>query len=338
MNQSDAAELFEQLISNDPLKASDVGADGGICEHWMPFLNSMQVDAFEPNEKECAYRAGMSPPRITWFPIGLAKTSGEHTLYVPNRTSGASLYPPNPYFMERFGCSAYWGEVKQFKIKCSSYQDFLSERKKTAPNLIKLDVQGAELDILSSFTDDQLNEVICVETEVEFYEIYQGQPLFCDVHAFMVSKGFELMDLRTARVHNSKGDVEDFYLKNELNTSRATPHISAQLVGGDALYFRNTRGNDLFRSKNFLIKSVICACIYHYYDLALWLIDQPQALKLFSNEEMSQLKTAIKKSAPKPRLRDRNDFIGRLIRKLRKKLRISDDMSIYWMKREWPNL
>ncbi len=330
--------ILRKFLASENVLAADVGADGGICEHWFPYLELMKVDAFEPNEKECERQSKISRPEIQWHPIGLAKKTGPCTLYVPMRTTGASIYPPNPVFVDKFGSSDYWGNVRQVEIQCSSYADFLQKQKKGAPNLIKLDTQGSELDILSSMTDEQLNDVICVETEVEFHEIYKGQPMFSDVHAFMLSKGFELLDLRTARSYYCKDGVENYFIRRHLNTARATAHLGAELVGGDALYFRSSSNGNLFRSKTFLTKALICACTYQFFDLAFWLLDRATAQGLFTADESAAMIEAIKSVAPRPRLRERDDRIGNLVRRVRRKLRMNDDMTIYWMKRGWPNL
>jgi len=41
-----------------------------------------------------------------------------------------------------------------------------------------------------------LNNVVGIEVEVEFSELYEKQPLFNDVDNFIRDKGFELFDLR----------------------------------------------------------------------------------------------------------------------------------------------
>ena len=332
-------EFFDSILKNDRLSAADVGADGGVCSHWLPFLPLMVVDAFDPNEKECEIQSKISPPQIAWNPIGLARKSGTHTLYVPKRTTGASLYPPNPEFLDRFDNDAYWDQVRSVQIECSSYADFLKLKRKKAPNLIKLDTQGSELDILSTFTDEQWKDVICVETEIEFFEIYKGQPLFKDVHEFMVSKGFELLDLRTARGNFSHKGIPNYFLKSHLNTFKPTNALSAQLVAGDALYFKKISGEEVFSSKEFFAKAIICAHMYQYFDLSLWLIERAKRTGFLTEEEANQYFNFTLMIAPKPRLKDRNDFFGKLTRKIRSKLGLSDSMDVYWMKgREWPNL
>jgi hypothetical protein len=216
-----------------------------------------------------------------------------------------------------------------------SFKDFLEKNSKNPPQLIKLDTQGSELDILSSLSPAQLEEVLCVETEVEFQDIYQGQPLFGDLHTYMTANGFDLLDLRTARSNISKNGVPNFYLKNKMNTFRPNPRCSAFLVAGDALYFK-TKG--AMKNKQSLVKGLLCALIYRYYDLAFWLLDRALDTGLLNTHEFQQLALAVQANIPGARLRDRNDLIGWISRKLRKTLGISDRMTVFWMEREWPNL
>ncbi len=295
----------------------------------------MSIDAFEPNRNECERQAKSAPAWIHWHPVGLAKTTGTHTLHVPKRTTGASLYPPNPDFLERFGNTDYWGEIREVPVECYSFKEFLDRNSKSPPQLIKLDTQGSELDILSSLSQDQLGEVLCVETEVEFQSIYKGQPLFGDLHAFMTENGFDLLDLRTARCNLSKSGVPNFYLKRNMNTFRPNPRNSSFLVAGDALYFKTSGA---LKNKPNLVKGIICAMIYRYYDLAFWLLDCALHHGLITKNESDRLNLAVKANIPSPRLRDRNDLIGWVSRTLRKSLGISDRMTVFWMEREWPNL
>jgi hypothetical protein len=60
---------------------------------------------------------------------------------------------------------------------------------------MKVDVQGAELDVLRG-AERSLESARVIETEVEFQELYRGQPLFTDVDRFLRERGFGLWRLR----------------------------------------------------------------------------------------------------------------------------------------------
>ncbi len=57
-------------------------------------------------------------------------------------------------------------------------------------DLIKIDVQGAELMVFENATRILPNTLV-IQTEVEFVELYKNQPLFADVDRFLRSQGFQ---------------------------------------------------------------------------------------------------------------------------------------------------
>ena len=56
-------------------------------------------------------------------------------------------------------------------------------------DLIKIDIQGAELMALQNGTET-VREALVIESEVEFVPLYEGQALFCDLQAFLREQGF----------------------------------------------------------------------------------------------------------------------------------------------------
>lgn len=333
----DAIEKLKIKLGGAVIRAVDIGADGGICEHWMPFLGLMTVDAFEPNKEACEMQRKKSSKRISWHAYGLAKNSGTHILYVPKRTTGASLYKPNIKIQEKFGDTNYWGEIKEVSISCLSFNNFLGENAKESPDLIKLDTQGTELDILKGLTLRQFDSVLAVEVEVEFLEFYIGQPLFFDVNKFMEENGFELIDLRTARSYYSKNNQAEYYLSNYLGTNGRVSNMGSHLVSGDALYFRKLSSLNVDSKQEKLLKLATIAIIYRYYDYALYVLDTALDEALISQSDFNQYLKIITAIAPKPKFYNRPDLIGKILRYALAKLGFTNEIRIGWMKREWPN-
>ncbi len=58
---------------------------------------------------------------------------------------------------------------------------------------MKLDLQGAELDALKG-SKNVLKQLLGLEVEVEFQEIYQKQPLYGDINKFLINKKFYFND------------------------------------------------------------------------------------------------------------------------------------------------
>lgn len=57
------------------------------------------------------------------------------------------------------------------------------------PDFLSLDTQGSELEILQG-SPSALQNTVCIVTEVEFMPLYEKQPLFGDISAFLSSQGF----------------------------------------------------------------------------------------------------------------------------------------------------
>jgi FkbM family methyltransferase len=314
----------------------DVGARGGVPEEWVEFLRLLAVDALEPDKENCARQKASSPSQVSWYPCGLARTTGTHDLYVLNRASGSSLYPPNEDVLPRFSPTWYSGLRTVQPIECYALADFLEHFERPTPELIKLDTQGSELDILSSLGTERWADVQCVVTEVEFRELYRGQPLFPEVDAFLREQGFDLVDLRTHRTYLAKGDRSRYYLETYLNLAQGRPDLSGQLVAGDALYFR--RVDEPPAEHDVLVRRLLVYCIYHYFDLALELLERGRDAGVLDQSTFKTLVGEVCALAPRPALWQRSDRVGEAVRRLFKRFGL--DVTTYkafWTRRAWPD-
>jgi hypothetical protein len=132
-------------------------------------------------------------------------------------------------------------------------------------DFLKLDVQGSELDILKGATDLLKHSLLGAKIEVEFVELYKGQPLFPDIHRFMTDSGFELIDIE--RAFRKRKEYQRFLGKG-------------QLVFGNALYFRKLdsffemidRGKLSEPAEIKIIKLILIAVIYGMHDYAVSLL------------------------------------------------------------------
>jgi FkbM family methyltransferase len=329
---------LREEMKNHRLQAADVGAQGGIVEHWLPFLEYLEVDAFEPDPTDYLKQKSKAPANIHWHPYALARESGERDLYVLNRSSGSSLYPPNNDVLGAFTVDSYCRLKEVKKVNCFSYPDFMRSSGRPAPHLIKLDVQGAELEILESLFVASKKNILAVETEVEFLEVYKGQPLFADVDNFMKSQDFELLDLRTHRAYRARENQECFYLR-KFNTAGGGPTaISAQLVAGDALYFRKYDSPLVLASKHTLLHYILVTVIYRFYEWSLLAIESGVREGVLTSAEAGELTKAVKKLIPSPWFFQRRNAAGVWSRRaLRHIFKIDGSYQTFWTRRVWPD-
>lgn len=329
-------DLLSDILKSDLLKCVDVGARGGLQQHWQRFAELIELDAFEPDAKACEEQKSQARPRENWYPIALAGHTGMATLYVVKKASSSSLYPPSPAIMDTYTHCGYGDLDHTIEVPVSHFSDFVKQYKRPLPNLIKLDTQGTELNILRSLEDEHWADLLAVQTEFEFAEAYIGQPLFHDVDAFMRSKGFLLFDMLVGRQYRVAEKREKYFLRKYLNISRNRRDISARALAGDAFYVRPPeeilkRGDRVLYAKMFLI-----FLIYRCLDEALWFAEAGRAHKLISDAETASLIDLVRSVAPKPNLWQRADKIGKWARRIRKKLGLGARRKIeYWMDRSW---
>jgi FkbM family methyltransferase len=111
-------------------------------------------------------------------------------------------------------------------------------------SLLKIDVQGAELMVLSGAVET-LKKTSAIILEVEFGPIYSNQPLFVEISRFLSDQSFEFVDFLDSRRYN------------RLNSLNIT--TSDQLLWSDALFVNKAEDKE-----NYLQISAVCFSLAKY--------------------------------------------------------------------------
>jgi FkbM family methyltransferase len=171
-----------------PVRVVDVGAaeygkdpyasltEQGLCE----------VVGFEPNAANCERRNAAAPKTHRYLPHALGD-GRKRRFYECENPLTSSLYRPNDTMLHEFSRLAL-PLVAEYDIQTLKLDD-VSEV--TDMDYLKLDVQGAELDVILG-APRLLQGALVVHTEVEFIPMYEGQPLFGDVDVALRKAGFWL--------------------------------------------------------------------------------------------------------------------------------------------------
>lgn len=254
------AELFTFLDLREPLRCIDVGAlrIAGEVDPWVEWAREgyAELVGFEPIKEECIklneFAAGLGA-QVRYLPIALGDGK-EHILHVTNVPMTSSLLPPERSTVDMFhALGDLMKVVRQQRIETHRLDDI---KEASQADFLKLDVQGAELMIMQNALNT-LSSVSVIQCEVEFIELYQGQPLFADVDQFLRSKGFCFL-----RFAYTMGRP----FKPLQQTGNAATPIS-QLLWGDAIYARDFRTIRNWTTRQLKASAFLLHALYDAFDL-----------------------------------------------------------------------
>ncbi len=144
------------------------------------------LTGFEPHKEECDKVNALKTPGVRFLPYCLGDGS-KRTFHVTKARYTSSLYPPNTALLNAFSKLEEITEMERTEEVTTVRLDDIAEI--TEAHYLKIDVQGATLDVLRG-AERLLKTTLVIYAEVEFVEMYRGQPLFAEVDAFLRERGF----------------------------------------------------------------------------------------------------------------------------------------------------
>ncbi len=122
------------------------------------------------------------------YTVALGASTGERELHVTRADDSSSLLPPTEQQTRAFPGT---DEVARIRVPVARLDALLPAARITRPCLLKIDVQGSELDVLRG-AEGTLQAVDQLYVECSFVEFYAGQALASDVIAYLRERGFRL--------------------------------------------------------------------------------------------------------------------------------------------------
>jgi FkbM family methyltransferase len=169
----------------------DIGANRGqfalVARQCQPHA---RVISFEPLPAAAAkFRAVFAgDDRVTLHEVAIGPAPGNATIHVSKRDDSSSLLPISSTQVALFPGTE---EVATATVRVAPLREFIPASDTKPPALLKLDVQGFELEALRG-CEDLLDRFAYVYAECSFVELYVGQPMADEVIAWLREHAFKL--------------------------------------------------------------------------------------------------------------------------------------------------
>jgi FkbM family methyltransferase len=181
-------EAFQQLhrLGMRPVTVIDVGVAEGTPELYAAFPDAgyLLVDPLEawaPVGRALADSLGG-----VYEQVGAAASAGTRRIRVPETGSHATFYEKDNSANNRD-----WVEQE---ITTARLDDLVQKHSLEGPYLLKVDVEGAELEVLRG-ADEVVGNALAITVEVTLFDVFAGGASFAEVIAFMAERGFVLYDV-----------------------------------------------------------------------------------------------------------------------------------------------
>ncbi|MBD1150142.1 FkbM family methyltransferase [Pelagibacterales bacterium SAG-MED29] len=201
-------ENIEALLKNKKLIGLDVGAQGGFNsdkffpEKYNKYFESILVDPLKDSLKN-----GQSKHVIN---KGLWSSKGDRKLYILNkRPESSSMYEPDSKSLTIYDFEEkdfhLFDVIKTEMVECDTLSSSLKELNINTLDYLKIDTQGAELEILKGLENYR---PLIIKCEVQIFPMYKKEPCWTEVTDLLYKLGYMLSDWRKIGSHATRTPVE----------------------------------------------------------------------------------------------------------------------------------
>ncbi len=257
-----AALVEAGAFKEQPFTVVDVGARGGVASYWSVFGDRLRIIGFDLDPEECT-RLNAIDPRTQYLPYALDRQSGRRTVYVANYAASSSFYRTNATYFDRYTAGQNAAVLSEPTLETTTLSGALTSIGLHSADFIKVDAEGAELEILQG-AQDLLPSLQGILSEVRFTKRFCGCPEFWEVEKYLRDQSFELYDLDVYRL-SKKALPYPYLYSNYFDDGRpaAGPSTQGQVLWADALYMR-----DLLGTKPNGRSLIVAACLFEIFGLS----------------------------------------------------------------------
>ena len=199
---------IEALLKNKKLIGLDVGAQGGFNsdkffpEKYNKYFESILVDPLKDSLKNAQNKHVINK--------GLWSSKGIRKLYVLNkRPQSSSMYEPDKKSLTIYGFKEkdfhLFDVEKTEMVECDTLSSSLKELDINTLDYLKIDTQGAELEILKGL---ESYRPLIIKCEVQIFPMYKKEPNWTEVTDLLYKLGYMVSDWKKIGSHATRTPVE----------------------------------------------------------------------------------------------------------------------------------
>jgi FkbM family methyltransferase len=283
-----------RLLNGEPIVIADVGAAYGLPPHLQILAPLARLCLFEPNAMRAQELRASQGERLHVFPVALSSNGGTRTLYVTNVPTGSSLLKPGSDAVDLTDPN-YFFPVREERVETERLMDVLAQGGIPRLDFIKADVQGAELEVLQGMGDSYCEKLLGAELEVGFPGAYVNQPGFAEIDLWLKQRGFELFDLRPARLHRYMHGAFSYVPETVFGVRPESGGLSKRIWEADLVYFRRPEALLKAGDTAALRRLLALYCAYGFFVDAVHLSGRVIEQKLLSQDAGEELQRMIVK-------------------------------------------
>jgi FkbM family methyltransferase len=290
---------ISDILAGQELVLADVGAAYGLPAHLRVLESNATVVMFEPDEERARelekwYATQKRAKHAKVFQTALAESESLRTLYVTNVPTGSSLLKPGSELALELGDPDYFYPIREATVRTRAVGQVFAEAQLSRLDLIKLDVQGAELAVLRGLGEDLDRCLLGVELEIGFPGAYLEQPGFGPADEYLRGLGLSLFDLPPVRLHRAVEGERAHYPERVFGVNADSTSLSKRICEADALYLRNPAAMIRLGDGQALRRILVLYCTYGFFAEACYLTSLAGEEGLLTPDEVKRVSASIR--------------------------------------------
>lgn len=201
--------LTRLLVGHEVTGILDAGAsDGRVTKKLLRCFPQATAYGFEPNVAQYGpvwkeLMAANANMRVAH--MALADEPGELELHVARGVGPTSLFRPRARYLEMYPEQTPVERVE--KVPVVRLDDWLAANGAPTIQVMKFDIQAAELKAMKGAEQTIRKDVLAIYTEIFFNPMYEGGAIYSEIDVFLRTCGFSLYNLYKPRA-DSRGMLE----------------------------------------------------------------------------------------------------------------------------------